>query len=197
MSLLAFLKMRIFIKKEDIRMGKGYYKALLAAAVLALAGCSGKEYEKIQGIEKSEENRVLEKQEDTGKQEENQEWEIVISDDLEADAQMVSGKLDGELDLTGEVPLGEDSSTEDDRLTLLFSGDVLLSDHVLNAYDKANGIHGVLDEEYCRQIEESDFFMVNQEFPFSDRGTAAEDKQYTFRPPSGLLSEAPLGLSSP
>ena len=66
MSLLAFLKMRILIKKEDIRMGKGYYKALLAAAVLALAGCSGKEYEKIQGIEKSEENRVLEKQEDTG-----------------------------------------------------------------------------------------------------------------------------------
>ena len=49
MSLLAFLKMRILIKKEDIRMGKGYYKALLAAAVLALAGCSGKEYEKIQG----------------------------------------------------------------------------------------------------------------------------------------------------
>ena len=88
MGLLAFLKMRILIKKEDIRMGKGYYKALLAAAVLALAGCSGKEYEKIQGIEKSEENRVLEKQEDTGKQEENQEWEIVISDDLEADAKI-------------------------------------------------------------------------------------------------------------
>lgn len=195
MSLLAFLKMRILIKKEDIRMGKGYYKALLAAAVLALAGCSGKEYEKIQGIEKSEENRVLEKQEDTGKQEENQEWEIVISDDLEADAQMVSGKLDGELDLTEEVPLGEDSSTEDDRLTLLFSGDVLLSDHVLNAYDKANGIHGVLDEEYCRQIEESDFFMVNQEFPFSDRGTAAEDKQYTFRlPPKRAALFGEMGI---
>ena len=32
-----------------------------------------------------------------------------------------------------------------DSMTILFSGDVLLSDHVLNAYGRAGGISGVLD----------------------------------------------------
>ena len=47
-------------------------------------------------------------------------------------------------DSSGEDAAGEaagDSSTR-----LLFAGDVLLSDHVLNAYDRAGGIHGVVDE---------------------------------------------------
>lgn len=65
--------------------------------------------------------------------------------------------------------------------TLLFSGDVLLSNHVLNAYANAGGIHGVLDDGYRAEIAQADFFMVNQEFPFSNRGTQAPDKQYTFR----------------
>ena len=66
-------------------------------------------------------------------------------------------------------------------VTLLFAGDVLLSDHVLNAYDKAGGIQGVLDEGIRKQIRGADIFMVNQEFPFSSRGAAVADKQYTFR----------------
>lgn len=77
-------------------------------------------------------------------------------------------------------------------VTLMFAGDVLLSDHVLNAYDKAGGIQGVLDEGIRKQIRGADIFMVNQEFPFSSRGAAVADKQYTFRlPPSrvNLLKE--------
>ena len=77
-------------------------------------------------------------------------------------------------------------------VTLLFAGDVLLSDHVLNAYDKAGGIQGVLDEGIRKKIRGADIFMVNQEFPFSSRGAAVADKQYTFRlPPSrvNLLKE--------
>ena len=77
-------------------------------------------------------------------------------------------------------------------VTLLFAGDVLLSDHVLNAYDKAGGIQGVLDEGIRKQIRGADIFMVNQEFPFSSRGAAVADKQYPFRlPPSrvNLLKE--------
>ena len=66
-------------------------------------------------------------------------------------------------------------------LSLLFAGDVLLSSHVLQAYQKAGGISGVLDEGYRLQIGQADFFMVNEEFPFSSRGVAAADKQYTFR----------------
>ena len=66
-------------------------------------------------------------------------------------------------------------------VTLLFGGDVYFSDYVLNAYDQAGGIAGVLDEGIRNEIHQADIFMVNQEFPFTIRGTAAEDKQFTFR----------------
>ena len=35
--------------------------------------------------------------------------------------------------------------------------------------------------------EKADIFMVNQEFPFTVRGTAAEDKQFTFRVPESRI----------
>ncbi len=73
-------------------------------------------------------------------------------------------------------------------ITLLFAGDVYFSDHVQNAYDRAGGIGGVLDEKIRAEIDEADIFMVNQEFPFTDRGTAAEDKQFTFRVPPAKVS---------
>ena len=72
---------------------------------------------------------------------------------------------------------------EIEDITLLFAGDVYFSNYVLSAYDKAGGIHGVLDEGIRAEIEAADIFMVNQEFPFTERGTQAADKQYTFRLP--------------
>lgn len=94
----------------------------------------------------------------------------------------------GELSsVTGEE-FGRLPGTEaDGGVSLLFGGDIYLSDHVLNAYDKAGGVAGILDEGLRNEIASADIFMVNEEFPFSDRGSAAEDKQYTFRlPPSRL-----------
>lgn len=73
-------------------------------------------------------------------------------------------------------------------LRVAFGGDVLLSNHVLNAYDTAGNIGGALDQGFQSIIETSDIFMVNQEFPFSHRGTAAEDKQFTFRLPPERVS---------
>ena len=64
---------------------------------------------------------------------------------------------------------------------LLFAGDVYLSDHVLEAYDAAGGIDSVLSQDYQAEIQAADFFMTNEEFPFSTRGTPAPDKQFTFR----------------
>ena len=73
-------------------------------------------------------------------------------------------------------------------MRLVFGGDVLFSDHVLNAYSKTGDITGVLDDGLREVIGGSDLFMVNQEFPFSSRGTAAADKQYTFRLPPEKVS---------
>lgn len=83
---------------------------------------------------------------------------------------------------TEEVLTESQEETQDSSpVNLLFSGDILLSSYVTDAYDNAGSISGVLDEAYQKEISQSDIFMANQEFPFSDRGAAAADKQYTFR----------------
>ena len=70
----------------------------------------------------------------------------------------------------------------DQPVNLVFSGDILLSDHVMNAY-KNGGIRSVPDSQFQSVIDEADIFMANEEFPFSTRGTPAEDKQL----PSGQI----------
>lgn len=90
-----------------------------------------------------------------------------------------------------------ETGTEDEDLPLqlVFAGDVLLSDHVLNAYQKAGNIGGVVDSGFRQVIDGSDIFMANEEFPFSSRGTAAADKQFTFRlPPEKVSMFQELGI---
>ena len=89
---------------------------------------------------------------------------------VEMQGQDESGKLEAEP--------GENDSNE---CSLLFAGDIYFSNHVLNAYDRVGGIGGVLGESLRETIAESDIFMANLEFPFSDQGTQAADKQFTFR----------------
>lgn len=74
----------------------------------------------------------------------------------------------------------KEDSREDEPVSLLFTGDVLLSDYVRNNYDRA-GMTGVLEEGLLEKLHSADITIVNQEFPFSTRGIQAEDKQFTFR----------------
>lgn len=90
---------------------------------------------------------------------------------------------------------GAGTEDEDSTLQLVFAGDILLSDHVLNAYRKAGNIGGVVDSGFRKVIDGSDIFMANEEFPFSSRGTAAADKQFTFRlPPEKVSMFQELGI---
>ena len=59
---------------------------------------------------------------------------------------------------------------------------------MLGAYSRAGNINGVLDQGILKETLEADIFMVNQEFPFTDRGTKAADKQFTFRLPPEKVS---------
>lgn len=82
----------------------------------------------------------------------------------------------------------EEETEQKSAVQLLFAGDILLSSHVMAAYDKAGDMNGVLDEGFRSEISNTDIFMANQEFPFSDRGSAAPDKQFTFRLPPSKVS---------
>ena len=87
-----------------------------------------------------------------------------------------------EMETDADVP-EEAGGESGEPCTLLFAGDVYLSEHVLGAYSRAGNINGVLDQGILKETLEADIFMVNQEFPFTDRGTKAADKQFTFRLP--------------
>lgn len=101
---------------------------------------------------------------------------------LKIETAQKEGNLPGD-NTFGHLP----GAGESGNVSLLFCGDIYLSDHVLNAYDRAGGISGVLDETLRSEIGAADIFMANEEFPFSERGNAAQDKQFTFRlPPSRL-----------
>lgn len=69
---------------------------------------------------------------------------------------------------------------ETEPVTMLFTGDVLLSNYVLNNYN-ARGIEGILSPELLAELKNADITVINNEFPFSTRGTQAPDKQFTFR----------------
>ena len=99
---------------------------------------------------------------------------IMIENPREADAA-------GDADTAGTGAAAESTGAVKAAVRLLFAGDVYLSDHVLEAYDAAGGIDGVLSQGYQAEIQAADYFVTNEEFPFSTRGTPAPDKQFTFR----------------
>lgn len=65
-------------------------------------------------------------------------------------------------------------------IILSFAGDVQFPDEYLSAYD-ASGISAIADQEMLTHMLESDLFILNEEFPYSLRGTPMPDKQFTFR----------------
>lgn len=80
---------------------------------------------------------------------------------------------------SGEEPLPETESAPSEAV-LAFAGDVMFSEQYIAAYEK-NGISAFADQEMLKAMQNADLFMFNEEFPFSLRGEAMEDKQYTFR----------------
>jgi poly-gamma-glutamate synthesis protein (capsule biosynthesis protein) len=177
---------------------------LMAATASLTMGCGFRQYEKVEvpaqvtKSEKKGENVTKtavgagNESESEGKlvpEEEMKDENVSIVIEAGADHRSDDSGPGVESDLE-DVSGSEAAEISDDSegLTMLFGGDVYLSDHVLNAYNKAGGISGVLDSAYRQEIADADIFFVNEEFPFSDRGTQAADKQYTFRLPPEKVS---------
>ena len=74
----------------------------------------------------------------------------------------------------------EPEPEEPGNTLLAFAGDVMFSDPFLSSYDKS-GISTIADNEMLEHMQNADLFLINEEFPFSLRGEAMEDKQFTFR----------------
>ena len=63
---------------------------------------------------------------------------------------------------------------------LSFVGDMLFTENTLSRYTNT-GITSMVSEDLLSAMTGAALLMVNEEFPFSTRGEAAEDKQFTFR----------------
>lgn len=96
--------------------------------------------------------------------------------------------------LKSEEAESEETGTGD--TTIIFAGDVLLSDYVLENY-KNQGIGGVVNDTLLSQLQSADITVVNEEFPFGTTGTKAEDKQFTFRVnPSYITVSQEMGVDA-
>ena len=68
--------------------------------------------------------------------------------------------------------------------TIVFAGDILFDDHYavkVKMNQRGRGIEGSMSQEMLDVMRSADIFMVNNEFPYSNRGTPTENKKFTFR----------------
>lgn len=76
-------------------------------------------------------------------------------------------------------------------VTLGFAGDILFDDeYAMMAHLKSSGgsIESAISEALLGQMRDVDIMMVNNEFPYTDRGTPTEGKTFTFRADPSTVS---------
>ncbi|MDE6221252.1 MAG: CapA family protein [Lachnospiraceae bacterium] len=73
---------------------------------------------------------------------------------------------------------------ESERVTFAFAGDILLDDEYAMMFhyrSRGSDINDTFSADLLERMRSADVFMLNNEFPFSTRGTPTEGKTFTFR----------------
>lgn len=85
------------------------------------------------------------------------------------------------IETTNDV-INDTSKNEEEQkeINMIFAGDTYFSGYIIQKYNQ-NGLSGILSKRLQEEFKFADIAMLNEEFPFSDRGTPMKDKQYTFR----------------
>lgn len=81
--------------------------------------------------------------------------------------------------------------SEDGRITISFAGDILFDKHyaIYASYlSRGSDINACISSDLLEKMRTTDIMMVNNEFPYSDRGTPQADKTYTFCAPTESTS---------
>lgn len=70
------------------------------------------------------------------------------------------------------------------EVTIAFCGDILFDPNysvMVRLLQRTGGIHDSISQDLIMEMKNADIFMLNNEFPYSDRGVPTEGKQFTFR----------------
>lgn len=147
-----------------------YILSILAvAAVIAALVFSGRNRRTEETMAVSTEETVQNGHQGDSESESSVSGEAEIEDGISGGTELENGLAEGK-----ETEIGHGDTT------LIFTGDVLFANAFKAGYD-ASGINGVISEELLEELNNADILMINNEFPFSDRGEPMEDKQFTFR----------------
>lgn len=87
---------------------------------------------------------------------------------------------------------------DQEQIKLAFAGDILLDDEYAMMFryrSRGSDINDTFSATLLERMRNADVFMLNNEFPFSTRGTPTEGKTFTFRAnPSNIEMYAQLGV---
>ena len=76
------------------------------------------------------------------------------------------------------------SVKEEGKVKIVFAGDINFDDRYANMNtlrSRGQGIFGCIGESLIERSNDADIFMINNEFPYSSRGTPLAGKKFTFR----------------
>lgn len=82
-------------------------------------------------------------------------------------------------------------ANEPEQITLTFAGDILFDDSYAvmgTMLQNGGNIANAISQEVITEMKSADIMMVNNEFPYSSRGTATAGKQFTFRAKPSTVS---------
>ena len=83
------------------------------------------------------------------------------------------------------------SAKSEEEVTLCFTGDILLDDEyaiMATLRNRGGGIENGISGELLEQMQDADILVVNNEFPYTNRGIPTEGKTYTFRADTDAVS---------
>ncbi|MBO6147411.1 MAG: CapA family protein [Lachnospiraceae bacterium] len=83
-----------------------------------------------------------------------------------------------------ETTVSEDEAEEDKPVTIIFAGDMNFDRHYANMnalLGRGGEIADGLDGDIMYALRTADIAMINNEFPYSDRGSPTPGKKFTFR----------------
>lgn len=87
-------------------------------------------------------------------------------------------------DFTAEDKIYVKETADPEEVSLVFAGDILFDDNyavMVRMKQRGGSIESSISADMLQIMREADIFMVNNEFPYSDRGEPTPDKQFTFR----------------
>lgn len=106
-----------------------------------------------------------------------------VSDEETADTSRYGAQLADE-EYCRENRIYSKATISEEEVVLAFAGDVSFAEGYANMgalEQRGNDILSCFDEFVLKEMQDADIFMVNNEFPYTDRGTPTEGKTYTFR----------------